>query len=227
MYENNKPPCRIVVLISGRGSNMLALVRAVQTGVISDATIALVISDKADAAGLKVAAEQNIETLVIERGRRTRHEHDREIIGTLAERQIDLVCLAGYTRLLSKGFIDHFRNRILNIHPSLLPAFPGLHAQRQALDYGVKWSGCTVHFVDETLDGGVIINQIVVPVFSNDTEETLSERILAEEHLLYPKAVARIIKGDYQIQGRRLVYPDRPQVRRFVMKGNDNRPQST
>ena len=203
--ENNKPVCRIAILISGRGSNMLALVRAVEAGKINNALIAVVVSDQPSAAGLERAAEHGIETLVIERCGRTRTEHDREIVKALRQQRIDLVCLAGYMRLLSKAFISAYPNRILNIHPSLLPAFPGLHAQRQALEHGVKWTGCTVHFVDEGLDSGPIIEQRIVPVFDSDTEETLTKRILVEEHQAYPVAVALIVRGDYEITGRRVI----------------------
>ena len=184
---------------------MLALVDAVRDGRIPDATVAIVISDHAKAAGLERAAEQGIETLAIERRGRTREEHEREIIAALKGRAVDLVCLAGYMRLLSPLFIGAYHGRVLNIHPSLLPAFPGLDAQRQALEHGVKWSGCTVHFVDETLDGGPIIEQRVVPVLDTDTEETLAARILIEEHRAYPEAVARIVRGDYEMVGRRII----------------------
>ena len=186
---------RIAVLISGRGSNMLALSDAVRDGVISNAEIVVVISDKADAAGLVHANERGIETLAIERRGRNREEHEKEIIAALRERRVDLICLAGYMRLLSPCFVEAFRGRILNIHPSLLPAFPGLDAQRQALEHGAKVSGCTVHFVDETLDGGPIIAQREVPVLAEDTVETLSARILEQEHKLYADAVALVLKG--------------------------------
>jgi len=172
---------------------MLALSDAVREGTIPNAEIAIVVSDKAAARGLELANERGIETRAIERRGRTRAEHEQEIIAVLRERQVDLVCLAGYMRLLSPCFVEAFRGRILNIHPSLLPSFPGLDAQRQALEHGVKVSGCTVHFVDETLDGGPIIMQRAVPVIEGDTEETLSARILEQEHLLYPEAVARIL----------------------------------
>lgn len=172
---------------------MLALADAVSDGRIPDAIIAVVISDQADAAGLKRAAERGLETLVIERRGRKREAHDAEMLAALGERAVDVVCLAGYMRLLSAQFVEAYRNRVLNIHPSLLPAFPGLKAQRQALDYGVKWTGCTVHFVDEVLDGGPVIDQRVVPVYADDTEETLAARILVEEHHLYPQAVARVL----------------------------------
>ncbi|MCM3900607.1 MAG: phosphoribosylglycinamide formyltransferase [Pyrinomonadaceae bacterium] len=184
---------------------MIALADAVEQERIPGAEIALVMSDQPGAAGLLRAAERGLKVLVIERGDRTREEHEQEIVAALVEGQIDLVCLAGYMRLLSGYFIDAYRGRILNIHPSLLPAFPGLAAQRQALEHGAKWSGCTVHFVDETLDGGPIIAQSIVPVWEEDTEETLSERILEQEHLLYPKAVAQIVRGEYEVLGRRVL----------------------
>jgi phosphoribosylglycinamide formyltransferase 1 len=196
---------KIGILISGRGSNMLALADAVRDGRIPGALIVVVISDHADAAGLERAAERGIETRVVERRGRTRVEHDAEMIAVLRERGVELICLAGYMRLLSSQFIEAFRGRILNIHPSLLPSFPGLDAHRQALEYGVKWSGCTVHFVDETLDGGPIIAQRVVPVMDDDTVETLSARILVEEHRLYAEALARLVRGDFEIAGRRVL----------------------
>ena len=172
---------------------MLALSDAVNGGRIPNAEIAIVVSDKANAHGLELANERGLETRAIERRGRTREEHEREIIDVLREFQVDLVCLAGFMRLLSPCFVEAFRGRILNIHPSLLPAFPGLDAQRQALEHSVKVSGCTVHFVDETLDGGPIIAQRTVPVLEGDTVETLSARILEQEHQLYPEAVASII----------------------------------
>jgi len=196
--------CRIGILISGRGSNMLALARAISEGRLPDAEIAVVISDQRSAAGLLRAAERGVETLLVERGGRKRALHDQETIAALQARSVDLVCLAGYMRLLSTGFVEAFRGRILNIHPSLLPAFPGLDAQRQALEHGVKWTGCTVHFVDEMLDGGPIVAQQFVPVHDDDTVETLSARILLEEHHIYPEAVAHIVRGDYEIEGRRV-----------------------
>jgi phosphoribosylglycinamide formyltransferase-1 len=174
---------------------MLALSDAVRDGRIPDAEIAIVISDKPGARGLELARERGIETLVIARRGRSREEHEREIIAALRERHVDLVCLAGYMRLLSPCFVEAFRGRILNIHPSLLPAFPGLDAQRQALEHGVKLSGCTVHFVDETLDGGPIIAQRAVPVIEGDTVDTLSARILEQEHQLYPEAVAQVLSA--------------------------------
>jgi phosphoribosylglycinamide formyltransferase-1 len=195
---------KIGILISGRGSNMLALADAIREGRIPDTEIAVVISDQREAQGLRSAAERGIETLVIERGGRKRLEHDREIIAALRAYRVELVCLAGYMRLLSTSFIEAFGRRTLNIHPSLLPAFPGLDAHRQALEHGVKWTGCTVHFVDETLDGGPIIAQQAVPVRDDDTVETLSARILIEEHRLYPEALALVVRGDYEIVGRRV-----------------------
>jgi len=175
---------------------MLALSDAVGEGKIPNAEIAIVISDKADARGLQLAKERGLETRVVERRGRSREEHEREIISILQEQKVDLVCLAGYMRLLSPCFVDAFKGRILNIHPSLLPAFPGLDAQRQALEHGVKTSGCTVHFVDQTLDGGPIIAQRSVPVVEDDTVETLSARILEQEHQLYPEAVKLILAAD-------------------------------
>jgi phosphoribosylglycinamide formyltransferase-1 len=175
---------------------MLALSDAVDDGRIPNAEIAIVISDKANARGLELAKERGIETRAIERRGRTRGEHEREIIDVLREHRVDLVCLAGYMRLLSPCFVEAFRGRILNIHPSLLPDFPGLDAQRQALEHGVKVSGCTVHFVDETLDGGPIIAHRTVPVMQDDTVETLSARILEQEHQLYPECVRKVFAAD-------------------------------
>ncbi len=183
---------------------MVALAQAVEGGRVPGAGIALVLSDRAGAQGLQHAAERGIETLAIERAGRTRAEHEREIVAALQARGIELVCLAGFMRLLSAQFVEVFRGRILNIHPSLLPAFPGLDAQRQAIEHGVKVSGCTVHFVDETLDGGPIIAQRVVPVMDDDTPETLAARILVEEHQAYAEAVALVVSGDYRVEGRRV-----------------------
>lgn len=184
---------------------MVALANAVRAGQIPGAEIAIVISDRADAAGLQRAAERGIETLVVERRGRTRAEHEHELVAALISRGVELIGLAGFMRLLSPSFIAAFRGRILNIHPSLLPAFPGLDAQRQAIEHGVKYSGCTVHFVDETLDGGPIITQRVVPVRDDDTVETLAARILIEEHQAYPTAVTLVVSGAYQVIGRRVI----------------------
>lgn len=172
---------------------MLALHDAIRAGKIPNAEIVVVISDKADAAGLALARERGIETVGFERKGLKREEHEERIVAALRERHIDLICLAGYMRLLSPCFIEAFRGRILNIHPSLLPSFPGLDAQRQALEHGVKFTGCTVHFVDETLDGGPIIAQRVVPVLAGDTVESLSTRILEQEHQLYAEAVKSVL----------------------------------
>jgi len=184
---------RLGILISGRGSNMIALADAVRDEKIPNAEVAVVISDKASAAGLLKAGERGIETLVIERRGRPRAEHDREMVTELKARRVDLVCLAGYMRLLSSEFLAAFPRRILNIHPSLLPLFPGLGAQQQAIDHGARVSGCTVHYVDETLDGGPVIAQREVPVHDDDTAESLAKRILVEEHKLYPEAVTRVL----------------------------------
>lgn len=191
-------------MISGRGSNMVALLDAWRDGRIPGAEFVLVISDKADAPGVAAAQERGVHTVVIETAGTSRPVHQARILNCLREHKIDLVCLAGFMRLLSPDFIHAFRGRVLNIHPSLLPAFPGLHAQRQALDYGVRVAGCTVHFVDETVDGGPVIDQRAVPVFDDDTEETLAARILVEEHKAYPEAVARVVSGEYRLEGRRV-----------------------
>lgn len=196
---------RIGILISGRGSNMTALVDAVREGRVRGAQIAIVLSDKASATGLAHARERGIETVVVERKGRTREAHELEIIAELRARGVELVCLAGFMRLLSVCFTEEFRGRILNIHPSLLPAFPGLDVHRRAIEHGVKFSGCTVHFVDETLDGGPIITQRVVPVLDDDTPDALAARILLEEHRAYPEALALVCGGEYEIVGRRVI----------------------
>lgn len=185
---------KIGILISGRGSNMVALVDAVKSGEIRASEIAVVISDKADAAGLARARERGVETVVVERNGRARHEHDAEIIAELQKRGVELVCLAGYMRLLSPSFVQAFPNRIINIHPSLLPAFPGLDAQKQAFEAGVKITGCTVHYVDELLDHGPVILQREVAVREGDTAETLAARILECEHDLYVDAVRELVE---------------------------------
>jgi phosphoribosylglycinamide formyltransferase-1 len=196
---------KIGILISGRGSNMLAIVKAVQSGLIPGSEVAIVISDKTNAGGLLKAKERKIETLVVGKNGRTREEHDTEIVEELKKRGVELICLAGYMRLLSKEFVHAFPNKIINIHPSLLPAFKGLDAQRQAIDYGVKVSGCTVHFVDEALDHGAIIAQKTVAVIDNDTAESLAARILEHEHALYVEAVRQIAAGEIEIVGRRVL----------------------
>lgn len=197
---------KIGILISGRGSNMVALVDAVASGEIPASEVTVVISDKADAAGLAKARTRGVETLVIEKNGRKREEHDAEIVAALKERGVELVCLAGYMRLLSPEFVRSFPNRIVNIHPSLLPSFPGLNVQQQAIDTGVKVSGCTVHFVNENMDAGPIILQRAVEVKDNDTAETLAERILEQEHAAYVDAVGRIVSGRLTIEGRRTTY---------------------
>lgn len=196
---------RIGILLSGRGSNFEALADSVAAGRIPDAEIVLVVSNREGAAGVEKARARGIETQVIPSKGLQREEHDRLVVAALQEKGVDLVCLAGYMRLLSPLFIRAFPNRILNIHPSLLPAFPGLEAQKQALEHGVKFSGCTVHFVDENLDAGPIIAQAVVPVEDNDTVESLSARILAEEHRIYTEAVRLVLSGKFRIEGRRVL----------------------
>lgn len=197
---------KLGILISGRGSNMLAIAEAIENGTISNAEIAVVISDKHSAQGLIKAQEKGIDTLAIPRNGRTREEHDAEIVSELKKRGVELVCLAGYMRLLSKDFIRSFPNQIINIHPSLLPSFKGLDAQKQAFDYGVLFTGCTVHFVDEELDHGAIIAQKIVEVKEDDTAETLSARILEQEHQLYIEAIAKITAGKYKFVGRKVKF---------------------
>jgi len=187
---------KIGILISGRGSNMVALIDGVQGGEIPASEVAVVISDNSDAAGIEKARERGVEAIAVERGGRTRAEHDAEIIDELKKRGVELVCLAGYMRLLSPSFIAAFPSRIVNIHPSLLPSFRGLDAQRQALEAGATTSGCTVHYVNEELDAGEIILQTEVPVLDGDTVEALSARILEQEHRLYVDAVKQIVKSE-------------------------------
>jgi len=196
---------KLGVLLSGRGSNFAAIAENIAQGRLKGCEIAVVISNKADAAGLAIARERGLKAVAIEARGRKRAEHDAEIISTLREHEVDLVILAGYMRLLSPEFIQAFPQRILNIHPSLLPAFPGLDAQEQALIYGVQVAGCTVHFVDEELDHGVIVLQKSVPVLESDDAPTLSARILEQEHIAYSEAIARVVSGEYQIVGRRYV----------------------
>jgi phosphoribosylglycinamide formyltransferase 1 len=193
------------ILLSGRGSNFEAIARNVEAGKIPGARIAVVISNRADAGGLETAQRMGLTALVIPSKGVRREEHDRAVVAALREREVDLVCLAGYMRLLSPWFVQQFPRRILNIHPSLLPAFPGLEAQEQAFAYGVKVSGCTVHFVDEELDHGAIVVQKTVPVLDTDDEHTLAARILEQEHIAYSEAIRIVLEGKYAIRGRRLV----------------------
>jgi phosphoribosylglycinamide formyltransferase 1 len=196
---------RLGILLSGRGSNFLAIANSIDKGSLAGVEIAVVISNKADAPGLTAARERGLAAVAIEARGRKRVEHDAEIVRSLQEHRVDLVCLAGYMRLLSAEFVQAFPQRILNIHPSLLPAFPGLDAQQQAFDYGVQIAGCTVHFVDEQLDHGVIVLQKTVPVLDADDAHTLSERILEQEHIAYSEAISRVLSGKYRINGRRYV----------------------
>jgi phosphoribosylglycinamide formyltransferase 1 len=196
---------RIGVLLSGRGSNFEALADSVSAGRIPNAEIAIVISNKPDAAGLERAKARGIPARSIASRGLEREAYDRQVAAMLHEHKVELICLAGYMRLLSPFFVAAFPQRILNIHPSLLPSFPGLESQKQALEYGVKFAGCTVHFVDENLDAGPIILQAVVPVLDGDDEYTLSERILKEEHRIYSEAVKIILEGNYRIEGRRVL----------------------
>ena len=196
---------RIGVLVSGRGSNFEALAESVAAGQIPNAEISIVISNREGAPGIEKARARGIEARVIPSKGLEREAYDRLVVAALREKKVDLVCLAGYMRLISPYFVGEFRNRILNIHPSLLPAFPGLEAQRQALEHGAKFSGCTVHFVDENLDAGPIILQAVVPIEDRDTPETLAERILREEHRIYAEAVRIVLEGRYRIEGRRVL----------------------
>ncbi len=196
---------RIGVLLSGRGSNFEALAESVAAGRIPNAEIAIVISNRGGAPGIERANARGIRTRVIPSKGLERETYDRQVAAVLEEHQIDLICLAGYMRLLSPYFVAKFPNRVLNIHPSLLPSFPGLESQRQALEYGVKFAGCTVHFVDENLDAGPIILQSVVTVKDDDTEESLNARILKEEHRIYSEAVRIVLEGKYKIEGRRVL----------------------
>lgn len=196
---------KIGVLISGRGSNMIAIAEAVRDGVIPNSEVAAVISDKPNAEGLEKANEMGVKTVTVPRNKRSREEHDAEIVDKLMANGVELVCLAGYMRLLSAGFVRAFRNRIMNIHPSLLPSFKGLHAHRQAIEYGVKISGCTVHFVDEHLDHGPIIMQKAVEVRDDDDQDSLSKRIIRYEHETYVESIRRFVEGEIVIDGRRVV----------------------
>jgi phosphoribosylglycinamide formyltransferase 1 len=193
------------ILLSGRGSNFVAIADSIDAGRIPDARISVVISNKSDVPGITTARQRGLNALVIPSKARPRAEHDREIVAALKEHKVDLVCLAGYMRLLSPWFVQQFPQRIVNIHPSLLPAFPGLEAQEQAFAYGVKISGCTVHFVDEELDHGAIIVQKAVQVFDTDDEHTLTARILDHEHIAYTEAINIVLSGNFTVVGRRCV----------------------
>ena len=194
------------ILLSGRGSNFVAIADSIDAGRIPDARIAVVISNKPDAPGVATARARGLNALVIPSKGRSREDHDREVVAALQQHNVDLVCLAGYMRLLSPWFVQQFPHRILNIHPSLLPSFPGLEAQEQAFAYGVKVSGCTVHFVDEELDHGAIIVQKTVPVLDADDEPTLAARILEREHVAYSEAIRIVLSDAFEVVGRRLVW---------------------
>jgi phosphoribosylglycinamide formyltransferase 1 len=207
-YRSPRKRGRIAVLLSGRGSNFRALLDAVREGRI-DADVALVLSNKSDAPGLASAREAGLETLFLDpKLFPSKEDYDAEIVRELNARDVDLVCLAGYMKILTPVFCRAFKNRILNIHPALLPAFPGLHVQQKAIDWGVRYSGCTVHFVAEEVDMGPIVLQAAVPVLQDDTEETLAARILLEEHRIYPEAVRLFFKGRIEIRGRRVFIVD-------------------
>jgi phosphoribosylglycinamide formyltransferase-1 len=193
------------ILLSGRGSNFVAIADSIDAGRIPEARIAIVISNRADAPGIAIAHQRGLEAVVIPSKGKSREDHDREVVACLQQYGVDLVCLAGYMRLLSPWFVKQFPQRILNIHPSLLPAFPGLEAQEQAFAYGVKVSGCTVHFVDEELDHGAIIVQRTVRVLEDDDEHSLAARILEQEHIAYSEAIKIVLNGEFRVTGRRFV----------------------
>jgi phosphoribosylglycinamide formyltransferase 1 len=199
------PMKNLGILLSGRGSNFVAIADSIASGRIPDARIAVVISNRADAPGVETARQRGLKALVIPSKGKTREEHDREVVAALVDNKVDLVCLAGYMRLLSPWFVRQFLAKILNIHPSLLPSFPGLEAQQQAFAYGVRVSGCTVHFVDEELDHGAIVVQKAVPVLDSDDEHTLAARILEQEHIAYSEAIKIVLEGKFEIRGRRFV----------------------
>lgn len=208
IFRSPKKRGRVAVLLSGRGSNFRALHDAMQEGRIN-ADIVLVFSNKADAPGLQIARERGLETLYLDpKAFPSREAYDEAIVEELKKREVDLVCLAGYMKIITPLFCQAFRNRIMNIHPALLPSFPGLHAQKQAVDWGVRYSGATVHFVWEEVDAGPIILQAVVPVYQDDTEETLAERILKEEHKIYPEAVRLYFEGKLEVRGRKVYILD-------------------
>lgn len=195
----------IGILLSGRGSNFEAIAKNIASGKVPGARIAVVVSNREDAGGIEIARKMGIEVVVIPSKGKAREDHDREVAQVLQDRKVDLICMAGYMRLLSPWFVKQFPQQILNIHPSLLPAFPGLEAQEQAFAYGVKVTGCTVHFVDEELDHGPIIVQKAIPVLETDNEKTLAARILEQEHEAYSEAINLVLSGEFRILGRRLI----------------------
>jgi phosphoribosylglycinamide formyltransferase 1 len=199
------PDKNIGILLSGRGSNFVAIADSIDAGRIPRARIAVVVSNRPEAPGIEIARQRGLDAHVIPSKGTQREEHDREVVAVLKDKKVELVCLAGYMRLLSAWFVQQFPNRVLNVHPALLPSFPGLEGQKQALEYGVKVSGCTVHFVDEQLDHGAIIVQKAVPVYDSDDEHTLADRILEQEHIAYSEAVRIVLEGNYDIVGRRVV----------------------
>jgi phosphoribosylglycinamide formyltransferase-1 len=196
---------RLGILLSGRGSNFVAIADAIRDGRLMGAEIAVVLSNKADAPGLKIAAAMGLAAIAVPSAGRKRAEHDADMVARLNEHSVDLVCLAGYMRILTPEFVRAFPNRILNVHPSLLPSFPGMDAQGQALEFGAKVAGCTVHFVDEAVDHGAIVVQRTVPVLDDDTAESLSARVLEQEHIAYPEAIARVLSGEYGFVGRQYI----------------------
>jgi len=195
----------VCILLSGRGSNFVAIADNIDAARIPGARIAVVISNRPDAPGIEIARQRGLDARVVPSKGKQREEHDREVVAVLKEKKVELVCLAGYMRLLSAWFVQQFPNRILNIHPALLPSFPGLEGQKQAFEYGVKVSGCTVHFVDEQLDHGAIVVQRSVPVYDSDDEHTLADRILEQEHIAYSEAIRIVLEGNYEIVGRRML----------------------
>jgi phosphoribosylglycinamide formyltransferase-1 len=203
MSVSSQAPTRIAILISGRGSNCMAIIRAVRDGRLPNCEIAVVISNVVGAPGIEAARAFNVPVVTLEGRGRKQNEHEEAVNASLQKFRVDLICLAGYMRLLSSNFVREWAGKILNIHPSLLPAFPGLHAQRQALDYGAQIAGCSVHFVDESVDGGILIVQRAIEILPSDTEGTLSDRLLVEEHLAYVEGIRRVISGEYEVIGRR------------------------
>lgn len=196
---------RLGILLSGRGSNFVAIASAIQQGRLPGAEIVVVLSNKADAPGLAIAKEMGLTAIAVPSAGLKRAEHDALMVAQLRQHCVDLVCLAGYMRILSPDFVRAFPNRILNVHPSLLPSFPGLDAQKQALEFGAKVAGCTVHFVDEGMDSGTIIAQRTVPILDDDTAHSLSARVLEQEHIAYPEAISRVLSGEYHFVGRRYI----------------------